>query len=107
VTVAVMPQALPSRYVRRCVQCRQVRGVSGMSRKHPDVCRFCAEQAIALAAQKRRLLRGYADLRARERELAEKLDWVRRKIRLAESEMLNVEQPDLLPVEPVGRRDET
>ena len=75
--------AFPSRYVKRCQRCRQVRGNSSFVRqghKITNVCRTCRDRE----ANKRQEIRVHEwtlrSLRASERDLRRQLDDVGRKI---------------------------
>ncbi len=92
-----------SRYVRRCVKCRVVRGNSSFPRK-PDalwnVCRHCSDLEAAKSKRLRGTVRRLTRLTVDADELVKRLDGMRREIRRLELEVVSADQPDLLEAAP-------
>lgn len=99
-TYVLPPQEFASKYVKRCSQCRVVRGNSQFNGKpgyRSDVCRFCSQVDTARGRQLRARIRSLAKLRAREERLADDLASIRAQIRDAEAAILSQQQTNLFP----------
>lgn len=81
--------ALPSRYVRRCERCRQVKGNSSFRGQPGDkgtICRVCADRETNRKRALREQVKRLAQLRVTERGLARQLEKVRLRIKTLEHE---------------------
>ncbi len=94
-----------SRYVKRCTQCRQVRGNSSFrvlrAGQRSDLCQWCEEH------RRNRLKRRYGlkRLRIMEEQLTTRLERLRRDIRAIENETIELQQENLFAtrlVRPLG-----
>ncbi len=98
-----MPELNLTRYVKRCAQCRRVKGNSSFAKRDGfriGTCRECVALEARHDTDRRRTLRQairkLATLTARERLLTRRLDTVRANMRAMEREILSHEQRDLL-----------
>ncbi len=93
-TAVLTRQAFASRYVKRCLRCRVVRGNSSFNGKpgrRSDVCRACTEHAKKLSVDLKKLVQ----FKITERRLAHELEALRLKIRTLENERVLLEQEEL------------
>lgn len=91
-----------SRYVKRCVRCRVVRGNSaffhaGRYGHSTDVCRFCTQSTIDERKAIRAKLRNIPNLRRTEQRLVVQLERVRAEIARREAAAIALEQGNLFP----------